>query len=165
MLVSCGRVPRVLPAGEKRMKRTRPACVPALVLLLGTAWPAGAQPTDRSVYPEGWQPAAPREEIRPAIAFDPQGGPQGSGAFVLATDEGVGQHGWVRKTFPVTGGKTYCFHVLRKTTNVDCPRRSTPARVVWQDDKGSPVPADVPVRREPDGHVGGHGHEIGRAHV
>src|SRR5262249_53214080 len=115
------------------------------------AWPAGAQPTDRSVYPEGWQPAAPREEIRPAMAFDPQGGPQGSGAFVLATDEGVGQHGWVRKTFPVTGGKTYCFHVLRKTTKVDCPRRSTPARVVWQDDQGSPVPADVPVRREPDG--------------
>jgi predicted amidohydrolase len=103
------------------------------------------------VFPDGWQPAAPREEIRPAMAFDPHGGPPQSGAFVLATDEGVGQHGWVRKTFPVTGGKTYRFHVLRKTTNVASPRRSTPARVVWQDDRGNPVPADVPVRREPDG--------------
>jgi hypothetical protein len=103
------------------------------------------------VFPDGWQPAAPREEIRPAISFDRKGGPQGSGAFVLATDEGVGQHGWVQKTFPVTGGKTYRFHVLRKITNVDSPRRSTPARVVWQDDKGNPVPADVPVGREPDG--------------
>jgi predicted amidohydrolase len=142
---------RILSAIEKHMKRTSTVCVPALVLLLVTAGSGGAQPTERSVFPDGWQPASPREEIRPAISFDLQGGPKGAGVFVLATDEGVGQHGWVRKTFPVTGGKTYRFHVLRKTTNVDCPRRSTPARIVWQDDKGNLVPADVPVGREPDG--------------
>jgi predicted amidohydrolase len=126
------------------MKRTRTACVHALVLLLVTAWPGRAQPAGKPVLPDGWHPAAPREEIRPAISFDRNGGPNGSGAFVIATDAGVGQHGWVRKTFCVTGGKTYRFHVLRKTANVDSPRRSTPARIVWQDDKGNLVPADVP---------------------
>jgi predicted amidohydrolase len=133
------------------MKRTKAAHVPALLLLLATAWSGGAQPTKKSVFPDGWRPASPREEIRPAISFDPKGGRNGSGAFVIATDEEVGQHGWVRKTFRVTGGKTYRFHVLRKTVNVDCPRRSTPARVVWQDDNGNLVPADVPMGRQPDG--------------
>jgi predicted amidohydrolase len=41
--------------------------------------------------------------------------------------------------------------VLRQTANVDSPRRSTPARVVWQDDKGKLVPADVPADREQAG--------------
>src|SRR5262249_40120583 len=56
-----------------------------------------------------------------------------------------------QRTFPVTGGKTYRFHALRKTTGVGSPRRSTPARVVWQDDHGKLVPADVPGGREPAG--------------
>jgi predicted amidohydrolase len=133
------------------MKRTPTACVPALVLLLTAAWSGWSQPTGGSAFPDGWQPAAPREEIRPAISFDPKGGPRGAGAFVLASDGGVGQHGWVQRTFPVTGGKTYRFHALRKTANLDSPRRSTPARVVWQDDKGRLVPADVPAGRERDG--------------
>jgi predicted amidohydrolase len=144
-------ITRILATIEKAMKPRPIACAPALVLLLVTASSAGAQPTETSGFPGGWHAAAPREEIRPAISFDPKGGPHGSGAFVLATDEGVGQHGWVRKTFPVTGGKTYRFHALRKTTNVDSPRRSTPARIVWQDDRDNPVPADVPARREQDG--------------
>src|SRR5579871_1788501 len=133
------------------MKPTPTACVPALILLLLNAWPGRTQPAETSAFPDGWHSAAPREEIRPTISFDPQGGPRGSGAFVLATDQGPGQHGWVRKVFPVTGGKTYRFHVLRKTTHVDSPRRSTPARIVWQDDKGHLVPAEAPGAREPDG--------------
>jgi predicted amidohydrolase len=69
----------------------------------------------------------------------------------MATDAGIGQHGWVQKRYRVAGGKTYQFHALRKTTNVDCPRRSAPARIVWQDDQGNLAPADVPPRSEDAG--------------
>ena len=109
------------------MRRKQIAPVFILVLLVVTALPGRPQPVGRSAFPDGWHPAAPRPEIRPAISFEPEGGPDQSGAFVIATDGGVGQHGWVQKTVPVTGGKTYRFLVRRKTTQVDCPRRSTPA--------------------------------------
>jgi predicted amidohydrolase len=121
------------------------------VLILATALPGRPQPGERSAFPDGWHPAGPRPEIRPTISFEPRGGPNRSGAFVIATDEGVGQHGWVHRTFPVTGGKTYRFLARRKTARVDFPRRSTPARIVWQDDRGKLVPADVPAGRQPVG--------------
>jgi predicted amidohydrolase len=130
------------------MRRKLNAPVFILVLMLVTALPGRPQPVERPAFPDGWHPAAPRPEIRPAISFDPKGGPNQSGAFVIATDGGVGQHGSVQKTFPVTGGKTYRFLARRKTTRVDSPRRSTPARIVWQDDRGRLVPADVPAGRE-----------------
>ena len=34
-----------------------------------------------------WRPAAPRTEICPAFAFDPNGGPHGDGAWIITTDE------------------------------------------------------------------------------
>lgn len=133
------------------MNRSQTAQAPALALLLVAAWSSRAQAAEGSVFPDGWQPATPREEIRPAVSFDSGGGPNGSGVFVISTSPEAGQQGWVRKTFRVSGGKTYQFHALRKTANVDCPRRSAPARIVWQDDKGNPVPADVPAGREQSG--------------
>ena len=60
-------------------------------------------------FPAGWEPASPRDEIRPTFSFDPKGGPKGDGAFVIAAADSVGQHGWFQKAFPVTGGKFYRF--------------------------------------------------------
>ncbi len=105
--------------------------------------PAAAEP-----FPPGWQPAAQREEIRPAFSFD-KGGPKGSGAFVIEAGDSVGQHGRVQKSFPVAGGKFYRFDAVRRTVHVEVPRRSAPVRIVWQDDAGKAVRADVPAGRPP----------------
>lgn len=126
------------------MKQTYYALFIALGMLLGSAFPAVAQPTEKANFPAGWRAASPRAEIQPAISFDAHGGPNKAGAFVLVTDDGIGQQGWVQKTFPVVGGKTYRFLALRKTAHVESPRRSTPVRIVWRDDKGKLVSADVP---------------------
>jgi predicted amidohydrolase len=101
--------------------------------------------------PAGWETLSPREEVSPTFSFDPKGSPKGAGAFVLTAGDSVGQHGWWQNVFPVTGGKHYRFHALRKTENVAVPRRSGPVRIVWQDDKGRAVRADVPAGREKEG--------------
>jgi predicted amidohydrolase len=117
--------------------------VPGLVSVL-----AACTPAERAGFPAGWGPVSQREEIRPAFSFDPAGGPNGGGAFVLTAADSVGQHGWVQKVFPVTGGTFYRFQAARKTERVAVPRRSAIARVVWQDAKGKPVLADVPPGHE-----------------
>lgn len=92
-----------------------------------------------------WQPAAPRAEIAPAFAFDPQGGPEHDGTLVISADERRGLHGCWQRTFAVKGGEFYRFEALRKTTNVPHPRRSTSVRIMWQDDRGNAVPYEGPV--------------------
>lgn len=91
----------------------------------------------------GWQAATPREEIRPQFSFDPTGGPKGDGCLVISADDREGLHGFWQKSFPVKGGRYYHFHAVRQVRHVAVPRRSVVARVVWQDDKGKPVPADT----------------------
>jgi predicted amidohydrolase len=59
-------------------------------------------------------------------------------------DERPGLHGWWQRTFEITGGDWLEFRALRKTTQVESPRRSTPVRIVWQNAEGQPVRADVP---------------------
>ncbi len=104
--------------------------------------------------PSGWETVSPREEIRPAFAFDPKGGPKHAGSFVITHDQREGLDGWYQKTVPVTGGEFYRFHAVRKTTGVAVPRRSALVRVVWQDDAGKLVPADIPERQAKElGHV------------
>src|SRR5262245_42657676 len=51
--------------------------------------------------PDGWTTAAPRAEIRPHFAYEPQGGRDGGGRWVIAADGREGLDGsWV-KSFPV----------------------------------------------------------------
>ena len=107
-----------------------------------------SQPEPNPSMPAGWIAASPRDEIRPRIEFDAKGGPATAGAFVFTTDAGIGQQGWVRKTFSVVGGKTYRFQATRKTVNVESPRRSGIARIVWHDDNDKLVPVDVPADRK-----------------
>jgi predicted amidohydrolase len=106
------------------------------------------RPAKSAPFPPGWEPVSQREEIRPAFSIDPRGGPRGGGAFVITAADSVGQHGWVQKSFPVSGGKFYRFEALRKTERVAVSRRSVVARIVWQDARGKAVPADVPASRQ-----------------
>jgi predicted amidohydrolase len=93
---------------------------------------------------QGWQPASPRDEIRPGFSFDPKGGPKGDGSLVITADEREGLQGWWQKTFPIAGGRHYHFQALRKIQDVKVPRRSAVVRIVWQDDRGHSVPMSEP---------------------
>jgi predicted amidohydrolase len=95
-------------------------------------------------FPAGWETAAPRDEIRPAFAFDPAGGPKKDGAFIITHDEREGLHGYFHTTIPVTGGAYYRFHAARRVENVAVPRRSCVVRILWRDDKGRSVPMSEP---------------------
>ncbi len=103
-----------------------------------------ALPCSAASPPEGWQTAAPREEIRPAFSFEPKGGPNHRGSFVIEHDAREGLDGWFQKSFTVTGGEFYRFQAVRKTRDVREPRRSALVRVLWSDAAGRMVSADVP---------------------
>ncbi|MFH1918270.1 MAG: carbon-nitrogen hydrolase family protein [Planctomycetota bacterium] len=116
----------------------------------------GATGIAASEAPEGWQTAAPREEISPRFSYDPTGGPDGpdgKGCFVIEADEREGLDGYWTKTFPVTGGRSYRFQVFRRIENVAVPRRSAVVRLLWRDDQGRPVPNDN--RKITDAYRGG----------
>ncbi len=94
--------------------------------------------------PDGWTTNAPRDEVRPALSFEPNGGPKKTGSFVVVHDGREGLDGWFQKSFPVTGGEYYRFRAVRKTVDVSVPRRSALVRVLWRDKAGNGVSADVP---------------------
>src|SRR5262249_54342153 len=94
--------------------------------------------------PPGWQTRAPRGEVMPQLSSAAQSGSKGEGSFVVNTGKGEGQNGWWQKSYPISGGKFYQFHGVRKTEGVAVPRYSAVARVLWQDDKGKPVLVDPP---------------------
>ena len=112
-----------------------------LTLFFGFAAAAMATAAD---VPEGWTTAAPREEIKPVFAFDPQAGPDHRGCFIIESDAREGLVGRWTKTFPVRGGQHYRFNALRQLTGGDCARRTCVARVLWRDEKDKPVYHDEP---------------------
>ena len=92
--------------------------------------------------PDGWSVAAPRDEIRPAFAFEPGGGPDGRGAFLIKADGREGLDGaWVKK-FPIEGGRYYRFSTARKVENVTLPWRSAVVKITWLGAKGQRVTYD-----------------------
>jgi predicted amidohydrolase len=95
-------------------------------------------------FPPGWTAESPRDEIRPEFSFEPKGGPKQAGSFVIRHDERDGLDGWFQKSFAVSGGEFYRFQAVRKLTGVAVPRRSALVRVLWQNEAGKLVPADVP---------------------
>ncbi len=92
--------------------------------------------------PAGWTTASPREEIKPAFSYDPQGGPKHEGSFIIESDAQEGRLGHWTKTFPITGGQHYHFQVLRKISGAESPRRAAVARVLWRNAKDRPVMRD-----------------------
>src|SRR5262249_52158999 len=119
------------------------ACVPlAAWTWTGSASDAAAQAP--GTPPDGWTAAAPRDEIRPTFAFDPRGGPDGSGCFLIRADLREGLAGFWKKSFPVSGGKHYRFTASYQAKGVAVPRRSVLAELHWRDAKGKKVPLDQP---------------------
>jgi len=94
--------------------------------------------------PEGWSTRSPREEIRPDFAYLPDGGPNGTGSFVIEGDGREGANGWWEKTSDVQGGHWYRFRAVRKATNVDFSRRAAVARILWRNSEGRSVMRDEP---------------------
>jgi predicted amidohydrolase len=124
--------------------RTRLATLAGLVggfVVSGIAAAADVAPKD---VPAGWIAAAAREEIKPQFRYEPSGGRGGHPAFIIAGDDREGTSGWWQKTFEIEGGKTYRFAAWRKTEDVDSPRLSGLARVVWRDAQGKTVKRDEP---------------------
>jgi len=119
--------------------------LPALagcVALLGASRAAAA--TTPANVPPGWHTAAPRDEIRPAFAYEPTRGRSGKGAFVIQADAREGLDGFWTRTFTVKGGQYYQFRAFRRLRHVASPRRSAMVRLLWQDDRGQPVLRDEP---------------------
>jgi predicted amidohydrolase len=130
------------------MTRTR---FDRLILLVACAIPSTASPAlaewtgTVQGAPEGWTVCSPREELRPEFSYRPQDGRDGQGALVIqaARSEGL-DGGWV-KTFPVSGGRHYRFHVWRRVEHVATPRRSAVVRIHWLDAAGNRVTYDETV--------------------
>jgi predicted amidohydrolase len=124
--------------------------LPGLVVLAAAGWLAWAAPRaeqkseEPARAPDGWETAAPREEIRPAFAYEPKGGPDGKGAFVIKHDQREGLDGWWTKTYPVVGGKHYRFRALGQIRDVSVPRRSVLVKLHWRDAEGKKVALDEP---------------------
>lgn len=102
------------------------------------------KPEPEVPLPDDWTTAAPRQELRPNFKYDPQGGLNGKGAFVITSDGREGLHGWFQGFFPVTGGNSYRFYALRKVDGVAVPRKSVYARVLWRGERGRTVKSDPP---------------------
>src|SRR5579872_4255316 len=129
-------------SGKNAMK-TLPARW-VLVVSVGLAIPLlaalAAEKSDKSGRPpEGWKTWSPRDEIRPQFQYEPQGGRDGAGSFIISHDDREGLDGCWTKAFSVGGGRHYRFHAVRRVAGVPVPRRSAVARVIWQDASGRPV--------------------------
>ena len=94
--------------------------------------------------PASWQTVSPRDELRPAFAFDPHGGVDGNDCFIIRADARDGLDGSWTRIFRVAGGKHYRFSASYKATAVAVPRRSIVAKLDWQDARGNSVPLDEP---------------------
>src|SRR5579862_886622 len=105
---------------------------------------ASENSADLSAAPTGWKTTAPRDEIRPAFGFEPGGGADGKGCFIIHGDGREGLDGAWTKTFPVVGGEHYRFSALYQAKSVAVPRRSIVVKLDWQDSRGAGVPLDEP---------------------
>src|SRR5260221_9403916 len=92
--------------------------------------------------------------MRTEFSFERKGGRRQAGSFVIRHDSRDGLDGWFQKSFTVTGGEFYRFEAVRKLTDVAVPRRSALVRILWQNDAGGMVTADVTKQQiEEIGHV------------
>ena len=112
----------------------------------GSASDSGASPVKAprgvETAPDGWVAGAPRDEIRPEFAHQPDGGVDGRACLIIKADQRKGLDGFWKKVFSVTGGKTYRFQASYQAKGIAVPRRSIVAEVHWKDARGRPVPLD-----------------------
>jgi predicted amidohydrolase len=106
------------------------------ICLIASESPNGAPP--------GWSTAAPRQEIRPQFQFEPKGGADHQGAFVIRGARRAGEDGCWTRSYSITGGKFYRFSALYQSKGIPIERRSVLAKVDWRDAQGHSVPLDEP---------------------
>ncbi|MBP87405.1 MAG: carbon-nitrogen hydrolase family protein [Planctomycetaceae bacterium] len=94
--------------------------------------------------PEGWRQNSPRNEIRPTFKYNPTGGPNKKGSFVIEADSREGLFGFWEKRQYVEGSKYYRFSAMRKADGIDIVRRTAVARILWRDKTGKAVYHDQP---------------------
>lgn len=131
------------------MKRITFLLALAVVAGLVAAEPAkstksGKHADQQQAAPDGWTADAPRDEVRPALTYQPAGGRDGHGAFVIQHDDREGLHGFWSRKFEVRGGQHYHFEGWRAVSHVATPRQSVSVRILWRDAKGNAVPQDEP---------------------
>jgi predicted amidohydrolase len=112
--------------------------------LLTFGWRGTAADESGARPPEGWTTASPREEIRPEFAYDPAGGLDRTGCFVIKADRREGLAGCWTRSFPVVGGKHYHFAASYLARGVTLPRRSVVVEIHWRDGQGRKVSLDNP---------------------
>lgn len=103
-----------------------------------------AEPGGAAAPPAGWTTWCSRAETAPRFLYEPAGGRDHRGSFVIVHDDRAGLDGCWTKSFPVTGGRYYRFQAVRRVAGVSVARRSAVARVLWRDARGRPVPHDAP---------------------
>ncbi|MCA9055341.1 MAG: carbon-nitrogen hydrolase family protein, partial [Planctomycetaceae bacterium] len=113
-------------------------CVQAQVLVVAASCVCASEPSV-GWRDWDWQTATPREEIRPEFLRTATGGRSGQGALTIQADDRVGLHGYWTVTRPVDGGEWYRFSVWRKIEQIETPRRSVVARVIWENSDGQLV--------------------------
>src|SRR5579864_3151355 len=105
----------------------------ALGIGISSVLASGSEPSNSvTEAPGGWRTSAPRDELRPAFAFEARGGLEGGGCFIIRADAREGLDGAWTKIFPVTGAKHYHFSGLYRARSVAVPRRSIVAKIDWQ---------------------------------
>ena len=124
------------------MKKVPPSFLPAVIALLFSACAAAA--AVNVPPPPGWSAASPREEIKPDFSYDPGGGPDHIGSFIIQSAQREGLVGRWTRSFSIEGGKFYRFSTLRKVSGPGEPRRTAVARILWRDENGKPVLRDEP---------------------
>ncbi len=118
----------------------------SIAVSAGTAWPADTatdkvKPSTAALaMPGGWQPWAPRDEIRPHFAFEPAVGRSAPGALAIDSGGNVAAFGAWRQTLAgIQAGHTYRFTAWYRAQGVAFERRSVIARLGWLDAVGQSV--------------------------
>ena len=106
--------------------------------------PSSSPASDPIGSPPGWHTSSPRAEITPEFIYEPKGGVDSAGCWVIRTDARDGLDGAWTRTLPVAGGKYYKFTAWYQARAVPLARRSVVAKLDWQDPHGDPVPLDEP---------------------
>ena len=115
-----------------------------LLVIALVALPVTARADKPVSAPAEWSMQSPRDEIKPAFAYLPKGGPGQNGSLVIEADQREGLFGWWERTYPVQGGEYHQFTVLYRTSGIEIPRRAAVARILWRDKEGNTVKHDEP---------------------
>src|SRR5579862_1165494 len=100
---------------------------------------------EASKAPQGWEAAAPRDEIRPRFSFEPSGGHRDAWRLIIEADGREGLDGYWSRSFPVRGHEFFEFRAYRRVDSVAVPRRSCLITLTWLDGAGRMVTDDRPV--------------------